>query len=242
MDGRPHADAVINTAIYGADMLYHGPALSVWQRNHGSAVQHANTVEADLATLLAAGKLIDVTPIYQAAPTLPCIVSPMAVVVTPAKKRVVVDASFPPGMSQNDFAHPAAWLPMRLPTVATLGYQLWDVKLSTRQALVLNTYDFEKAYRTIPVRWQDMWQSALTWRGRIYYIPVLTFGQRTAGFVTQAIASAIATHTREQHDNTAAECYVDDTILAAPRHVFARVEHTFKHTATAAGFKLNTAE
>jgi hypothetical protein len=237
--GHPLQRNMVETALYGADLLYHGGPLSVWQRNHPSADEARGVVSADIAALLRDGQAIDVTPIYEAAPALPCVVSAMAVVTTPTKQRVVVDGSFPAGLCINDFVHPHAWLPMQLPSIATFAEQMWALRLACSEPILMQVYDYTAAYRTVPVRWADLWLTGVSHAGRVYWVNACNFGARGSGFVTQALTSSIARWVRASAPLRACDTYVDDSALAAPQSRFAAAEDAFCAVSRDVGFSEN---
>lgn len=226
----------------GADTMYAGPRLRVYCDNHPSAYLNACIVDEHVAAHLRSGWMIDVTDIYTAAPLLPIISAPIAVVPKPnkpGKYRLIFDASARPALCVNDFVDPSALGFPMLATCESVRASILTARLRCPgETVLLSVADFSDAYKKIPLRVDDWWQMAQLWRGRVYWNIAEPFGLRSAdrqlAILTSAISASVA-----RASGLTPEVYVDDSLLAGSADELPRATTALEHFSSSVGLTFN---
>ncbi len=125
----------------------------------------------------------------------------------PGKWRLIVDLSFPRGLSVNDGIEPE---------VCSLHYTSVDEAcrrvIAKGRGTVLAKFDVEGAFRTVPVHPEDRWLLGMSWEGHVYVDKVLPFGLRSAPKLYNAVADALL-WILENSDGLEGIHYLDDFLL-----------------------------
>jgi hypothetical protein len=228
-----HGEGIVHMA-HGVDFGYTSPVLlRGYISNRRSATAHPDVVDALIAKDVAAGHMLDVTPILEAAPGLPITVAALGVVPKQGldaagrqRWRLICDSTCQPrpALGANAFCDTTLWEGTPLVSrVSEFGADLWDMRIHhPNEELVGRRSDIEAAYKAIPVAPQDFFLLAVRHRGRVYVCPHAPFGARTSGFALTSITNAISLKLRAQ--GHVAHCFVDDFIPVAARARHADLE------------------
>ena len=207
------ADYALRGAKFGFRTGYRMGPKSRPADNHKSAYDRPHVIDEHVQAGLAAGHLIDVTDIYDAAPDLPVIYNLMALKDEKTKIRLIVDASFGKGTSANSGADPRTHPKIRLATVRMLAADIIALKKAAPdRAVHLQCYDLQDAYKCCPIAPQDWWTTTIAWKGRLYWWTVAMWGHRAAGNPLCHLTTAMAQELREH--GFLARAYVDDIAVA----------------------------
>ena len=104
----------------------------------------------------------------------------------PGKFRLIVDLSYPPGMSVNDGISPELSL-MSYTKVDDVVQGIWQSGVGSMLAKI----DIKSAYRVVPVHPVDRHLLAAAWRGKLFVDGALPFGLRSAPKIFTALADAL---------------------------------------------------
>ena len=108
------------------------------------------------------------------------------------ERWLILDLSFPPGESVNDFIEKNSYLGHDI----NLRYSSVDdfSKLIQEKGRNCKMFkrDLRKAYRQIPVDPGDVWLLGFKWNGSLYLDRMLTMGLRSAAYICQRTMSAVA--------------------------------------------------
>ena len=179
------------------------------QRNMLSATQHPEPIEAYLSKEVSAGRIVGPLPSGISGVQI----SRFGVIPKPhqrGKWRLITDLSSPSNASVNDGIDSA---------LCSLSYATVDdaVRCILRlgRGSLLAKFDFESAYRLVPVHPQDRLLLGMAWKGRVYVDGALPFGLRSAPIVFTALADALL-WILGSHGVHCAIHYLDDYLLMAP--------------------------
>jgi len=229
---------------HGFDLLFYGGALHSVPANHPSADVHADFVAEELAKGVARHQLLDVTAIYNALPTLPAAVSPMAVVPKgvpgSGELRLITDGTYGRGSSVNSYIDPTAASPCRLTQAREMGDAIYAQRVlhGPGADLTMQVYDIVDAYRAVPTRVDDYWKVLLCHRGRLYAATAGQFGIRTHGYWLAMITHCLALKARRE-SAAAAGVFVDDTLLCAEDSLLQLASRMFVDSCKAAGLTIS---
>ena len=165
---------------YGACIGYEGPRQSIQSKNLSSASLDPKTIQVQLDSDLADGRVTRVRPGTH------FISSPLGLVPKhDGGFRRIHHLSHPEGNSVNDYipAHYAALTYTRLAEV------LNAISHSGRHSVIIKR-DVKSAFRTIPIALHQQWLLGFTWAGIPYSEACLSFGLRTAPFLFNLFAEA----------------------------------------------------
>ena len=104
----------------------------------------------------------------------------------PGKFRLIVDLSYPPGMSVNDGISPEL-SSMSYTKVDDIVQGIWQSGVGSMLAKI----DIKNAYRVVPVHPVDRHLLATAWRGKLFVDEALPFGLRSAPKIFTALADAL---------------------------------------------------
>lgn len=209
-----HADDlyVLDGIKFGFPLHYVGPALLRENRDayssakqYWSHVQHYVRIESQNKAMLGP---------FESPPFLPWTnISP--VMTRPkagsAKRRVIVDLSFPDGDNVNAYVHKNMILgcfhehrlPLVRDTIAVIEDMDYEVKLGT--------LDIERAYRNIPVCPLDLPLLGIKIAGKIYIDAAMPFGARNSSLNMQLIAQFIVWALQAR--GVTCQMYLDDMVV-----------------------------
>jgi hypothetical protein len=109
------------------------------------------------------------------------------------KDRVVSDHLYPPAFNTNmaipDKPTNLDQVERLIPFLACYRLALEDLGLSKKYKIVLRKFDFEKAYRQIPLSHLAMIKHAIEYKGYTSYDRFLSFGMKNAGDIWGHVAS-----------------------------------------------------
>lgn len=178
--------SLLHIIDYGAAIGYVGPPASQDCRNLSTALEHPDTVTADITALCSRQRMHG--PF--AAPPLPHFrTSPLGIVSrprNPSKLRVINHLSWPRGSSVNDGIPDSE---------SHIVYEPFDSAVAEIRSLgpgtLLAKLDLKDAFRHIPVRPADWPLLGCTWAGQFYYSVVLVFGAKSAPYIFNLFAEAL---------------------------------------------------
>ena len=104
----------------------------------------------------------------------------------PGKFHLIVDLSYPPGMSVNDGISPEL-SSMSYTKVDDLVQGIWQSGVGSMLAKI----DIKNAYKVVPVHPVDRHLLATAWRGKLFVDGALPFGLRSAPKIFTALADAL---------------------------------------------------
>lgn len=176
-------------------------------RNLKSAELDPNTIENQLESDLARGRVSQVQPIK------PFISSPLGLVPKTDKGwRRIHHLSHPPSASVNDHIPPA---------YGALNYEsrsnLLDLVRKAGPRATLIKRDLKDAFRMIPVALSQRWLLGFEWNGTYYHENCLPFGLRTAPFLFNLFAEALHWLLLLLIPFLFIAHYLDDFIVIVPR-------------------------
>ncbi len=207
-----YVESLLHIIDYGAAIGFSGLQSAQACRNLSTALEHPDTVAADIAALCLQQRMHG--PF--AAPPLPLFcASPLGVVShprNPAKLRVINYLSWPDGQSVND----------GIPdTEASIVYEAFDSTVSEIRRLgrgcLLAKLDLKDAFRHIPVRPADWNLLGCTWGGQFYYSIVLVFGAKSAPYIFNLFAEGFH-WIAQRHIPASLRHYLDDFLPIFPPH------------------------
>lgn len=217
---------------YGWPMNYtrpYGPC-PAWD-NHASAREHPEHVNQYLATEIQCGAMLG--PFNNSPFHPPCQISPLMTREKrgdPNKRRIILDLSWPPGMSVNCGIPKDVYLnqpfKLSLPSVD-------DAVSMIRhhgKGCHLYSVDLERAYRQLrsdPLDWPLL---GIQWNGETYIDVAIPFGIRWGAMACQRTTNAICyIHSLDNNDSL---CYIDDFLGASPpdkaTQAFVRLQEILK--------------
>ena len=237
-------ERLASAAVYGFPTGYTGPRLATWCDNHPSAYDAGlhEHLRDELRRNVALRYQIDVTDLYISDPSLPAIVSKLAIVPksTPGKYRPIFDGSHRVAACINDYIEPSDFLPH--PLCATAAHVRAAIAAARARApaepVHLIVADVRDAYRQLPIRPADWWQLTQVFDGRVYWHTCDPFGVRPAAAhlyaATLPVLGAI-----EAACGTRPLLYVDDSFAASPASLAPAVQLAFQQAFAAAGLELS---
>ena len=104
----------------------------------------------------------------------------------PGKFRLIVDLSYPSGMSVNDGISPEL-SSMSYKKVDDVVQGIWQSVVGSMLAKI----DIKNAYRVVPIHPVDRHLLAAAWRGKLFVDGALPFGLRSAPKIFTALADAL---------------------------------------------------
>lgn len=242
----PHGharDTLEYAARYGFSTAYTGPRLATWADNHPSCYSpdmHSHLLH-EMQRNTAEHWQIDVTEIYMAEPTLPAIVSKLAIVPksTPGKYRPIFDGSCYVANCINDYINTDAFPAPRCTTAAHVRAAIIQARKDyPSEPIHLVVADISDAYRRLPLRATCWFQLTQVFDGRVYWHTANPFGVRPAAahlwMATEPILHAIH-----------ADCgvmplmYVDDSMTITGASHSSAAQASVKRGFTEGGFPLS---
>ena len=132
----------------------------------------------------------------------------------PNERRVIVDLSWPKGISVNDGIQMDEYLgetyELLLPTVDSIISLIW----SCGRGAMIYKRDLKSAYRQFGVDPRDYKYLGYYWKNEYYFDTVLCMGQRSAAMACQRSTQAVGyIHAKKGHHNCV---YLDDFIGVSP--------------------------
>lgn len=216
----------IGGATTGYRTGYDGPPRSRYCDNHPSAYAMRDAISRHITEELATGRLIRVTPLYQACPDACVIVSPMAAIDEGDKIRVVIDGSYGEGTSANGAVDPRKHPRVALAKPSDVADNIQRMKQRhPGKPLHMQVFDLQDAYKSCPVDPQDWWQLGIAWDGEIYWYIVDINGHRTAGIPLCLASTSLARALTAR--GFPSSSYVDDLSLISLASDDDKAEATF---------------
>ncbi len=178
-----YVDSLLHMIDYGAAIGFAGSQSEQTCRNLSTALEHPDTITADLAALCSQQRMhgpFSSLPLPQFRTSLLGVVSRPR---NPAKLRVINHLSWPDGSSVND----------GIPdTEASIVYEAFDSAVSEIRRLgrgcLLAKLDLKDAFRHIPICPADWNLLGCTWGNQFYYSVVLVFGAKSAPYIFNLFA------------------------------------------------------
>lgn len=181
-----YVQALLHIIDFGAALGYSGPPLSQTCRNLATALEHPDTVAADISALCSRQRMHGP---FTAPPLTPFRSSPLGVVSrprNPSKLRVIHHLSWPRGSSVNDGIPDSE---------SSISYESFDSAVAEIRRLgrgtLLAKLDLKDAFRHIPVRQADWHLLGCTWGKQLYYNVVLVFGAKSAPYIFNLFAEGL---------------------------------------------------
>ncbi|PIL25946.1 hypothetical protein GSI_11700 [Ganoderma sinense ZZ0214-1] len=195
---------------FGAALGHTGPSHSQECCNLSTALEHPDTVAADIDTLCSRHRMHGP---FAAPPLTPFRSSPLGVVScprNPAKLRVINHLSWPQGTSINDGIPDSE---------SSITYESFDSAVAEicrlGRGALLAKLDLKDAFRHIPV-WQADWHLlGCTWAGQLYYSVVLVFGAKSAPYIFNLFAEGLH-WIIQRHIPASLRHYLDDFLPIFP--------------------------
>ena len=218
----PDGELLASVASNGADLKFGGlPSPS--QFPNRVSEEDACLVDDQIRADVERGWKLDVTELLELVPELAVAPNAPLIIVRKrhsSKTRVVSDMSTVVngkmrginGGIDNDGLGGA-----RMAHVSDLGRGLWRLRRQhgADADVYLIVQDTSKAFRRIPVRWEDVPLLHTTWRGRHYFDTRLVFGCRSACHYQCLMSSAVADVVTQRLDDVGFSlAYVDDSATA----------------------------
>ena len=221
--------ALADGARFGYDLLYRGERRTDAVGNSdppspAAAAQLQREHDADVQ----AGRVLDITEIYSA--------TPLAALIQCGRRQVpkrvddlgnvtsyrpISDASGPDGLvGANAGIDPTPLSPVRVCSLRDVGDALYGaVQAAGGDVIEMATFDYEAAYRSVPIAAQSVWHSTYSLHGRLYADLRVSFGNRSGGSYLCVLSHLIARRVeRDMNDpRVRLVCFVDDTAIIAPR-------------------------
>ncbi len=177
--------------------------------NHASASDKPNIVSKYIEEELEKGRLLVVE---DSGLGIHC--SPFGVIPkksNPNKWRLILDLSYPQGMSVND------GISKELASLSYVGIDEIIARIvESGPRSVMAKMDIKQAYRNVPVHPEDSLLLGMRWQGRTFVDRTLPFGLRSAPLILTVLADALQ-WIMEQFGATWVRHYVDDYItIGAP--------------------------
>ena len=184
-------------------------------RNHRGALLFPDAIDSYLST--ESGRHAVIGP-FRANPfSCPVALSPLNSVPKQdsAKRRIIVDLSWPAGSSVNDGISSSSYLgeeiSLTYPTVDNIASLIW----STGAGCLIYKRDLKWAYRQFPVDPRDYPLLGYCWNHDLYFDVVLPMGLRSAAMACQRITTAVCYICEAEGHPTLS--YLDDFIgVASP--------------------------
>jgi hypothetical protein len=235
----------------GFDTLYRGPRRTdaVPSSSPPSAAAAAQWLDGHNADI-AAGRVLDVTEIYASSPLTPLIQAGIRQVPKSydedgavSRWRPISDASGADRLvGANADVDPSCLMPVQVCSLADVGAAMHGViTAAAGEEVVMATYDFQDAYRSLSLRLDDLWHSTFSHEGRLYIDLRVSFGARAGGSWLCIISSLIAR--RVQRDcadpRVAVVAFVDDSGVFATRSLMPLADARFRHWANLVGLTIN---
>ena len=178
----------------GFDIGYSGPEQNRISRNLVSAVQNSSVIDEYLKTEVSGGR-IHGPFLYPPFDHFQC--NPIGVVPkkTPGKFRVIMDLSYPPGNSINDYIDKEEF---------SLRYVTTDTAVKFIQArgpgCFLSKIDIAQAFRLIPVAPSCWSLLGIFWENRYYFDTRLSMGGRSSPSLFNNLPEAIEWVLKNNYD------------------------------------------
>ena len=148
--------------------------------------------------------------------SVPIMVSPMNSVpkANDVERRVIVDLSWPHGMSVNDGISKDVYLGEIIELHYASVKQVCEMVLQIGVGSVIYKRDLRRAYRQVPVDPGDYCYLGYHWEDEFFFDTVLCMGQRNAAMACSRTTRAVMhMHANEGHPGTS---YLDDLIGVSP--------------------------
>ena len=184
------------------------------RRNHKGARDFAEFIDSYLER--ECQNLRVVGPFKKNPLSKPIMVSPMNSVpkANDDERRVIVDLSWPHGMSVNDGISKDVYMGEIIDLHYASVKQVCEMVLRVGVGSVIYKRDMRRAYRQIPVDPGDYCYLGYHWGGAFFFDTVLCMGQRNAAMACSRTTKAIMhMHEQEGHLGTS---YLDDLIGVSP--------------------------
>ena len=188
---------------------------TVFAHNHGSLRHHIDQTRRDIEEEVLEGKLLS----FSSPPFWPLRVSPLGSYPKKrtSKRRRISDLSFPPPLSVNDGVDKAQWPELRYASVCDVANLLARMRAQPGGAALdihLAKLDIKAAYRQLPLREADWWQTCYYVDGRFLVDTRLPFGLSSAPSHFSRVTRAIV-HGMKRLGITVVG-YLDDFLVIAP--------------------------
>ena len=112
------------------------------------------------------------------------------------KRRIIMDCSWPIGVSLNDGIDKDSYLgrPIKLvyPTVTNLACKLHNMATDSSEPILLYKEDMDRAFRQLPADPKSVPLLGFRWKGRYYYDLVMMMGCKIAPCICQRTTDMIA--------------------------------------------------
>lgn len=193
----------------GVSIGYEGPRSPTNTRNLSSAYQHPDVIEAELQKEVNSGRIRGPF-VERVLPALRC--SGLGVVPKKGNKwRMILHLSAPYKYSINDYISKEDY---------SLQYTSIDdavrILSSLGPSALMAKVDLKSAFRMIPVRPEDWELLGMYWKGRFYFDTCLPFGLRSAPYLFNQYADALAWILHNNYGIRWLIHYLDDYFLAGP--------------------------
>lgn len=216
--GHPDEEIVISGVQYGFSLQYVGPPLrEIPIDMHKSGEIHSKHIQAYIDTEIKENAMAGP---FDSPPFTPwCRTSPLMTrhyQGDSGKRRTIVDLSYPPGASVNDWVFKNNYygrqiehtLPRIDDVVAKIVERGFDVAIAT--------VDIRRAYRNFPGCPLDLPLNVIRFESRYYIDLAMAFGARTSSCYMQKAAEMISRALRAR--GIMAHIYLDDVILYFDPH------------------------
>ena len=216
-----HDNIICDYLEYGWPIGYHSTDLPISQPcNHNNAHAFAKRVDCFIDTEVKLGATLGP---YDSNPfSTQCYTSPLNTVEksNSTDRRVIVDLSWPPDHSINSGINKNLYLgeiiDLKYPTVDSLCKIIREKGPNS----LLFRGDLKRAYRQIPIDPVDTRFLGYSWRGKLYFDRVASFGfLRSAAMMCQRTTTAI-NHIYKNHNYSAVN-YLDDFAGCEQKHLAA---------------------
>ena len=187
----PKEEKMLNLLEFGMPLdCYPGYGVKKVQKNHFSALSFKKHVDEYFLKGVQSQALLGP---FELAPIPDLCFSPvMSVPKEAAKRRVIIDFSFPPGKSVNDGIPRSSYLDFEaefsLPTVSSMVSRLNDLGVGC----LLYKRDLKGAFRQFNTDPGDYRLTGLCWNKEIYLDTKLAMGLRSAAYCCQSVTEIIA--------------------------------------------------
>ena len=194
---------------HGVSIGYQGPRGPTNTCNLSSAYEHPDVIESELQKEVNSGR-IQGPFVERPLPALRC--SGLGVVPKKGNKwRMILHLSAPYNSSINDYISKEDY---------SLQYTSIDdavrILSSLEPGALMAKVDLKSAFRMIPVCPQDWELLGMHWKGQFYFDTCLPFGLRSAPYLFNQYAEALAWILQNNHGIRGLIHYLDDYFLAGP--------------------------
>ena len=159
--------------------------------NHRGAVDYPEQIDAYLQEEISWGAVLG--PFSSSPFDVPCKLSPLNSVdkKDSNKRRIILDLSFPAGLSVNDGIPKQQYLgehiDLKFPSVDALAALIY----AKGQGCVMFKRDLKRAYRQFRICPGDVRKLGYKWRGNIFLDKVISMGLRSGAYICQRVTNAI---------------------------------------------------